>query len=169
MSNASLPPHFAPFGAFLNCSTRADCIALSGGLQLVSCVSFSDGLPQDAPLGRGVCVCSVLWGRQGAGCDETVDATIALAAIPPLVINLATLGYIALNLYRGLREPDALQINAGMGVIVACGTVAALQSVWHVLFILAWTGVIPGSSTALVPTNSIIVAMSIGAILVSLL
>jgi hypothetical protein len=169
MSNASLPPQFAPFGAYVNCSTRADCIALSGGLQLVSCVSFSDGLPEDAPLDSGVCVCSLLWGRQGAGCDETVDGTIALTAFPPLFINVATLGYITLNLYRGSREPGALQKNVGLGVIIACATVAALQSVWHVLYILAWTGVIPGSSDGLIPANSMLVAMSISGVLVSVL
>jgi hypothetical protein len=169
MANASLPPQFEPWGGYVNCSSRADCIALSGGVQLVSCVAFSGGLPEGAPLNRGVCVCSLGLGRQGADCDDVVDGYILamLTAVPPLAVNIATIGYTARNMYIGSRVPGFLLMNEGMGVIVSSTIVSVLQVVWQVIAILGFS--IPARSPALVLTNSILIAGSMCATLVSVL
>jgi hypothetical protein len=171
MANVSFPPHFEPWGGYVNCTSRDDCVGLSGGLFLVTCATFSGGLPEGAPLNRGVCVCSIVWGRQGAGCNDIVEEHWlgTLAALPPLAVNVATLVYIAHSSYQAAKVPGILQMNASMTVIISCAIVCALQTAWQVMVFVGFSTAIPGSSSALVIINSFLVTGSLCATLASVL
>ncbi len=171
MANVSIPPHFEPWGGYVNCSSRADCVELSGGLSLVACVAFSGGLPEGAPLNRGVCVCSIVWGRQGAGCNDVVEDSGlgTLLAVLPLVVNVVALVYIARSMYQVAQVPGLLQMNAAMAVIISCAIVCVLQMCWQVMVFVGLSTAIPGSSSALTLANSCFVTGSICATLVSVL
>jgi hypothetical protein len=170
MAIASFSPHFEPWGGYVNCSSRADCVELSGGLSLVACVAFSGGLPEGAPLNRGVCVCSIAWGRQGAGCNDVVEDYLlgTLWALLPLAVNVAALVYIARSMYQAAQVPGMLQMNAAMGVIICCAIVCILQMGWHIM-VVGFLSAIPGSSSALFFANSCLMTGSICATLVSVL
>jgi hypothetical protein len=171
MAIASFSPHFEPWGGYVNCSSRADCVELSGGLSLVSCVAFSGGLPEGAPLNRGVCVCTIVWGRQGAGCNDVVEDYLlgTLVALLPLAVNVAALVYIARSMYQAAQVPEMLQMNAAMAVIICCTIVCVLQMGWQVMVFVGFSTAIPSSSSALTLANSCFVAGSICGTLVSVL
>lgn len=124
---------FIPWGGFVNCTEAAECadtLALPGQSPgfLSTCVDFSDGLPENVPLGQ-YCICNIAYGRGGNNCEDANSPGFAYAILPNVLVNWFTTYFLLKTVIKARGEGLLVPSAATTTTLVTLGVSIFIQ-VW---------------------------------------